>query len=292
MTHSTSQLDSSETQLHRPAIQLNNLHLTLGNNVILDDVSTHFNAGELTVLLGPNGTGKSSLLKLITREWPSRGSVHYFDKAAEHWRPEVLAKHLGVLPQASNLTFNFSVREGVELGGIPPNASQAEIGTLAEKNMQRTDVTHLADRLYPTLSGGEKQRVHLARVLTQLEQSQVNLMAPNGSEPSDSQRQHNHAEQKILLLDEPTSALDLSHQHNTLMLAKQLAKQGAAVVIVMHDLNLASQYADRMLILNQGNIVADGTPWQVLTAETIAAVYNWQVTIMAHPQHGYPVMLS
>ncbi|WP_428800716.1 heme ABC transporter ATP-binding protein [Vibrio kyushuensis] len=260
---------SSATSEH--VISINQVSLTLGSKMILDKVSTHINAGELTILLGPNGTGKSSLLKMITGEYSSQGDIHFFEKKSEQWAPQILAKHLGVLPQSSSLSFNFSVKEVVELGGIPLQASASTITDIAKQNMQLTDTEHLADRLYPSLSGGEKQRVHFARVLTQLAQS-------NG--------------QKILLLDEPTSALDLSHQHQTLSLAKRLTEQGAAVVIVMHDLNLAAQYADRVMILNQGNIVADGTPWQVLTETIIEQVYDFSVSVMPHPKQGHPVILS
>ncbi len=252
-------------------IQLKNLNLTLGKRTILKDISAQFKAGELTVLLGPNGTGKSSLLKLITNEYPSEGEVHFFGEHANNWKPKLLAKHLGVLPQSSSLTFNFSVKEVVELGGIPLSSSTEQIEAIAKQNMLTTDVFHLADRSYPSLSGGEKQRVHLARVLTQLSQSD---------------------KKKILLLDEPTSALDLSHQHQTLLLAKRLVNEGAAVIIVMHDLNLAAQYADRVMILNNGFIAADGSPWEVLTQENIAEIYNWKVEVIPHPRDKYPLVIN
>lgn len=253
------------------AISVRDLELTLGSKVILDGLSTCFYPGQFTVLLGPNGTGKSSLLKVITHEWHAKGQVDYFGIDSKKWKLPDIAKHLGVLPQSSNLTFNFTVREVVELGGLTLNASQQMISDIATKNMQQTDILPLAERLYPSLSGGEKQRVHLARVLTQLEQSGDN---------------------KILLLDEPTSALDLSHQHNTMQLAKSIAHQGAAVVAVIHDLNLAAQYADRILILNRGKLVADGTPWQTLTQQTIMDVYDFAVDVIRHPQNGHPVILS
>ena len=253
------------------AIAFNHLNLTLGNKTILEDVSATIKAGEFTILLGPNGTGKSSLLKLISREWKTKGNVSYFDKSLKAWAPSALAKHLGVLPQHSNLTFAFTVQEVVELGALTLNASQKEINVLVAENMAITDVAHLADRLFPSLSGGEKQRVHLARVLTQIAQS---------------------GEQRALLLDEPTSALDLGHQHKTLALAQQMAQQGAAVVAVIHDLNLAAQYGDRLMLLNGGHVVADGTPQQVLTTEIIEEVYQWQVTVMPHPRSGYPVIIS
>nr|WP_086939133.1 heme ABC transporter ATP-binding protein [Thaumasiovibrio occultus] len=253
------------------AISFDNLNLTLGTKCILDDVSSSIKAGEFTILLGPNGTGKSSLLKLISREWKTKGDVAYFGKALADWKPAQLAKHLGVLPQHSNLTFAFTAKEVVELGGLNLAASQKEIEEIAAQKMAQTDVTHLEDRLFPSLSGGEKQRVHLARVLTQISQA---------------------GEQQALLLDEPTSALDLGHQHKTLGLAKEMAKNGAAVVAVIHDLNLAAQYGDRVIMLNQGHIVADGKPDDVLTPELIEQVYQWQVTVIPHPVHGYPVIVS
>ena len=257
--------------MNTPSISLKNLVLTLGKKMILDDVSVDFKAGELTILLGPNGAGKSSLLKVITKEWDVSGSVDYFGQPSELWKAEDIAKHLGVLPQSSSLTFNFTVREVVELGGMTLSASQAEISSIAVKYMQANDIEHLVERLYPSLSGGEKQRVHLARVLTQLEQS---------------------GNQKIVLLDEPTSALDLSHQHRTLELARDLTQSGASVIAVIHDLNLAAQYADRVLILNNGKLVADGTPWETLTEATIDTVYKWPVQVIKHPQKTHPVILS
>ncbi len=257
--------------MKQAAISLHNLNLTFGNRTILNNISTEIYAAELTILLGPNGTGKSSLFKMMTKEWPLNGQVRYFGIDSENWKGSDLAMHLGVLPQSSSLTFNFTVKEVVELGGLNLNASQQEIRCFAKQNMEKTDVLHLAERLYPSLSGGEKQRVHFARVLTQLEQS---------------------GDKQILLLDEPTSALDLSHQHKTLALAKALTTQGASVVAVIHDLNLAAQYADRILILHQGHLVADGTPWQTLTKEMIADVYQWPVNVIPHPERGHPVIMS
>ncbi len=257
--------------MKQATISLQNLNLKFGSRTVLSQISADIYAAELTVLLGPNGTGKSSLLKMMTKEWPLNGKVSYFGTDSENWKGSELAMHLGVLPQSSSLTFNFTVREVVELGGLNLNASQQEIRQFAKQNMEKTDVLHLAARLYPSLSGGEKQRVHFARVLTQLEQS---------------------GDKQILLLDEPTSALDLSHQHKTLAVAKALTKQGASVITVIHDLNLAAQYADRILILNEGRLVADGTPWQTLTKEIIADVYQWPVDVIPHPERGHPVVMS
>jgi len=253
------------------AVEAKNLHLKLGNRIILDDLSVRFKKGELTILLGPNGTGKSSLLKALTNEWSVKGNVSFFDQPFEQWHASELAKHMGVLPQSSSLTFNFTVREVVELGALALSETQKRIREIAESNMVKTDILHLAERLYPSLSGGEKQRVHLARVLTQLEQS---------------------GEQKILLLDEPTSALDISHQHQTLSLAKSLAEEGASVIAVIHDLNLAAQYADRVMIMHNGKLAANGTAWETLTAEIVQQVYQYPVQVIEHPDSGHPVILS
>lgn len=253
------------------SIELHDVHLTLGGKTILDNISVSFFPGQLTVLLGPNGAGKSSLLKMISGEWKSQGQISYFGSSAQSWDPSTLARHLGVLPQSSSLSFNFKVHEVVELGGMPLTANTTTIKNIAQSYMQATDIEHLANRLYPNLSGGEKQRVHLARVLTQLAQSGSN---------------------KILLLDEPTSASDLCHQHTTLQLARKLTAEGATVIAVIHDLNLAAKYADRILMLHQARLIADGAPWQTLTADTIAKVYGWPVEVIPHPHADYPIILS
>ncbi|OBT15514.1 heme ABC transporter ATP-binding protein [Vibrio sp. UCD-FRSSP16_10] len=264
-----------------PVVKCTDISVNIGKKLILDKVNIEFNSHEFTVLLGPNGTGKSTLLKTLTNEVPYTGSHLLFGKSMGDWDKKTLAKQFGILPQSSSLTFNFTAQEVVELGGLTLPGGQKQIALIAKKRMQQTGVLHLADRLYPSLSGGEKQRVHFARVLTQISSSQS-----NSSQSSSAQNN------KVLFLDEPTSALDLSHQHNTLNLAKEQAEQGACVVAVLHDLNLAAQYADRVVVLNKGNIVADGTPWEVLTSETIKDVYCWSTQILSHPTHQHPVVLS
>ncbi len=252
-------------------ISIKGLSVTLGQKKILNNINLTLNRQEFTVLLGPNGTGKSTLLKALTGEIKAEGQFTTFGKPRDQWLPEVLAKHLGVLPQSSSLSFNFTAKEVIELGGIGLTMSNAQLAAVIEYNMRLTDVFHLASRSYPTLSGGEKQRVHLARVLTQLEQSRDN---------------------KILLLDEPTSALDIHHQHTTLELARKLATQGATVIAVLHDLNLAAQYADRIVILNEGDIVADAEPNQALKKEIVEAVYHHKVDIIPHPRYKHPVIIA
>ncbi|UXI02507.1 heme ABC transporter ATP-binding protein [Photobacterium sp. TY1-4] len=260
----------SATTQTTPAINARALNLTLGGKTLLDDFTLSLASGELTALLGPNGAGKSSLLKVLCGEADGGGTIQFFGQDRNTYAPATLARHLGVLPQHSNLTFAFTAREVVELGSLPLQLTKKDTQALATETMSRVDVLALQDRLYPTLSGGEKQRVHLARVLTQLSQA---------------------GEQCILMLDEPTSALDLAHQHRTLQVARELARAGAAVIVVIHDLNLAAQYADRLVIINQGKVQADGTPWQALTPDIIQQVYGWPVHVSKHPTQDFPVVL-
>lgn len=252
------------------AVQGTDLCVTYGARQVLDHVDITLHCGEVVALLGPNGAGKSTLLKLLCGEMSGVGQLNYFGIPATQWAAEQLANHLGILPQQSSLSFPFTAQEVAELGAIPLNLARKEVERVARHYMQKTDVLHLASSLYPALSGGEKQRLHLARVLTQL---------------------HQAGEQRILMLDEPTSALDLAHQHNTLQLARQLAdEQACAVVIVLHDLNLAAQYADRLVLLHQGKIVCDAPPWQALTAQRIKQVYGYEALVAAHPNRDFPMV--
>jgi iron complex transport system ATP-binding protein len=259
----------------KSAISCKHINLTLAGKVILNDISLNIRQGEVTTLLGPNGAGKSSLLKILADEIKATvnkdSEIHYFNESKANWNRGQLAKHVGILPQQSSLTFAFTVREVVELGLLPLSLSRKQADCVINDMLEKVDTLYLETRLYPLLSGGEKQRVHLARVLTQLSES---------------------GNKTVLMLDEPTSALDISHQHNTLSIARNMADKGAAVIIVLHDLNLAAQYSDRVLILNEGKIQADGSPWQALTADKIEQVYQHSVQVLKHPSADYPVVYA
>lgn len=246
------------------------ISMAFGSQKVLNDINIDIRAGEVTTLLGPNGAGKSTLLKLLCGEIPSHCDIRYFDKDRTQWQPSQLAKHLGMLPQHSTLSFPFLAHEVVELGAIPLNVTNQSARQIAHKYMKMTEVSHLGDRLYPSLSGGEKQRLHLARVLVQLDQA---------------------GDSKILMLDEPTSALDLAHQHNTLRIARMLAdKLNTAVIVVLHDLNLAAQYSDRLVVLHNGKLVCDNTPWQALQPEMIKKVYGYDAIVAPHPTLNFPLI--
>ena len=251
------------------ALIIQHLSLTLGARPLFSDFSLSLAAGELTVLLGPNGCGKSTLLKALTGELASSATITLFGRPTSQWPSCARAQRLVVLPQSSSLSFDFLAREVVELGRLPWSTAPAINRQRVESSMRALDVWPLRDARYLHLSGGERQRLHFARVLCQLDTHQPG----------------------VLLLDEPTSALDPGHQHQTLRLAKQLAGAGHAVLMVLHDLNLASRYADRVLLMQQGRLLADGTPRETLTAALLHRLYGAGPELWHHPQDGRPLVV-
>jgi iron complex transport system ATP-binding protein len=241
---------------------------------LLHGASLAVRAGEVLAVLGPNGAGKSTLLKCLGGELsPSRGSVHLNGQPLNDWSPGESALRRAVLPQHSPLSFPFTALEVTLMGRIPHGGpGPGDVGIAAEA-MSAAAVEHLADRSYTTLSGGERQRVHLARVLAQI------------WEPLPAH------EPRYLLLDEPTASLDPAHQHATLTLARQWARRDVGVVVVLHDLNLAAQYSDRVAVLKAGQILATGTPADVLQPSLIAEAFGLAVHVLAHPDLGCPLIV-
>ncbi|QBS39003.1 heme ABC transporter ATP-binding protein [Nocardia sp. CS682] len=235
---------------------------------VLEAVDFDVAAGEVVALVGPNGAGKSTLLAALAGELtPSEGTVELEGHALTHWSPLDMARRRAVLPQTHTVGFPFTAREVVAMGRAP--WLRTERRELDEERiaaaMAAADVEHLAARSFPTLSGGERARVALARVLAQ--------------------------DTGTLLLDEPTAALDLGHQEAVLRLATSRAETGTAVVVVLHDLGIAAAYADRVAVLESGRIAADGPPRQVLTTELLSRVYQHPVEVLNHPVTGAQLVL-
>ena len=258
-------------------LRAENIEVRLGRTRALNGVSMSARPGEVVAVLGPNGSGKSTLMRVMSGELaPRRGQVLQDDRLLGAWPRRELAAHRAVLPQSTAMSFPFRALQVVLLGrsphvGVSSRVDDLEIATLA---MRETDVTHLADRVYPTLSGGEQQRVQMARVL-----SQVWPAGPAGGA-------------RYLLLDEPTSSLDIAHQHAILDTARRFAARGMGVLVVLHDLNLAAIYADRLCVLKGGRLVLDGPPEQVLTSDTVRDVFDLSVTVIRHPTRGWPQLLA
>ncbi|MFQ1657383.1 heme ABC transporter ATP-binding protein [Aeromonas veronii] len=265
------------SSLSSPLLSCTRLSLRRGQRQILDGLDLSLESGTLTALLGPNGAGKSSLLKCLTGELEYEGSITLFGADRQQWDSSQLAHRLGVLPQSSSLNFPFLCEEVVAMGRLPHSEPAIRRDEIVAAAMTHAGVEHLAKRLYPGLSGGERQRVQFARVLAQIWQ------APSPTEQAEQPR--------LLLLDEPTSALDLKYQHQLLTMARALASRNTAVLVVLHDLNLAARYADRLVMLERGKLMADGTPAEVLTPELIARLYDYPAQVIHHPESGLPMVV-
>ena len=257
-----------------PLLECREISLTRGNRLILDCLDLSLQAGSLTALLGPNGAGKSSLLKCLTGELACQGSITLFGRERQSWAGNELAHRVGVLPQSSSLSFPFLCEEVVAMGRLPHSEPASRRDHIVRAAMAHAGVDHLAGRLYPGLSGGERQRVQFARVLAQIWQAPDEPQQP-----------------RLLLLDEPTSALDLKYQHQLLAMARALAGRHTAVLVVLHDLNLAARYADRLVMLAQGRLMADGAPAEVLTPALIERLYGYPAQVIHHPQSGLPMVI-
>jgi iron complex transport system ATP-binding protein len=251
-----------------------NLSLMLSHTPLFDGINLDVLPGNITTVLGPNGAGKTSLVRVLAGELNAdSGSVSLNGKALKAWSPPARARTLAVLPQHSLLDFPFTVAEVVMLGRTPHDTGIAHDTQIVEQALKSVDGDYLAGRVYTQLSGGEKQRVHLARVLAQIWEP-----SPDG--------------ERYLILDEPTSSFDLAHQNLTLEVVRSLAEKGVGILMVIHDLNLAARCSDRMFLMQCGRIVISGTPSEVLKRETIASVFQVDATIGVHPLSGTPLVIT
>jgi len=233
----------------------------------LDGVDVCVPGGLLYAVLGPNGSGKSTLMRaLLGVLRPERGEARVQGRAAHDWPRRDLARAVGAVSQTESVTFPVSVRELVAMGRYPhlgPLGAEGEHDREAVRlALERCDATALADRPVTTLSGGEFQRVRIARALAQ--------------EPS------------ALALDEPTAGLDIRHEMSILRLLREAADGGTTVLLITHHLDLAARFADRMLLLEDGRVAVEGTPEQVMREEVLSAVYGWPLVVGRDPVTGAP----
>ncbi len=249
-----------------------NLSYKIGPKTLLHDVSLRVRPGELLAIVGPNGAGKSTLLKLCAGELkPQSGSVLLGGQALNYYDNRHLARLRAMLHQQNALSFPFRVHELVLMGRYPHYTAGPgpHDYAVAETALNAVGLSAFADRYVPTLSGGEQQRVHLARVLAQL------WDVPGG----------------LLLLDEPTTGLDLLHQQQMLTVARQMTERGYAVVAVLHDLNMAAQYAHQLLMLRAGSVEAVGSPREVLRPDIVERVFGLPVQVVESPCHACPLIV-
>jgi iron complex transport system ATP-binding protein len=248
----------------------------IGDVEILHGISAEFQAGELSVIVGPNGSGKSTLLRVMSGEYrASKGEIKYGGQPLDSIPHRDRARMRAVLSQRTELSFPLTVTEVVLMGRYPHFLVKPseEDYAICEAALERMGALEFGSRNYLTLSGGEQQIVQFARILAQI------WKAPEGGT-------------KYLLLDEPTTFLDLKHQHQFLRLALELASEGAVVIAVIHDINLAAQYADFILALEAGKVLTRGTSHEVIRPEIIRTLYHTESTVL-HPEGlDFPIVVA
>ena len=249
-------------------LQISQVSFSYLNGLVLRDIDLSIKAGEMVGLLGPNGSGKTTLLKLASGVLkPVRGEIRLDGSSLSRLNRKAIARSVAVVPQQFHIPFAFTAGEVVMLGRIPFLKPFAEEGALDKQlvagALELVGISKLRERRFDELSGGERQKVILAMALAQ--------------QPS------------LLLLDEPILHLDIAHQVEILELVRSLnTERGITVVAAMHDLNLAALYFSRLVMLNEGSVVADGTPAQVLTGARIMEVFSALVNVELHPATGVP----
>lgn len=271
-------------------LRIDNVSYRIGSKQILAGITTTFAPGLLHVIVGPNGSGKSTFLKIFSGElMPDTGVVYYDDIRVAHGNKILLARHRAVMSQLPELHFPLRVEDIVLMGRYPHfNFQPSKKDTaICRQAMERVEIMSLSGRDYLTLSGGEKQRVQFARALAQIwepagspTESQVSPPQPVDALPS-----------RFLFLDEPVSSLDIHYQHQFLQIARSLVKENIILVAVLHDINLAMQYADRILFMKEGSIAAEGTSPDIVTADLIREVFNIPVQLLENPHGPAPVMV-
>ena len=255
-------------------IDARSISVRIGDATLLSDVSISVEAGEVVVVVGPNGAGKSTLLRVLAGEIaPSAGQVDFAGRRSTDWTARQLAERRGVVAQHSELAFPFPCYEVVLLGRTPhvDGRERPRDHAITRMAMSATDTRAYEARAYPTLSGGEKQRVHAARALAQI---------------------WDGASARALLLDEPTASLDLAHQHAMLRLARRMADDRCAVVCILHDLNLAAQYGTRIAVMRAGCLHAIGRPAEVLSPALLAEVFDVDALVVPHPELSCPMVIT
>lgn len=254
-------------------LQITDLSVNVGEKTLLESANLAIEPGEVVSIIGPNGAGKSTLLRAVCGDiaW-QRGEVTLHGHPIGQLPVLQRARQMAVLAQHNTLDFAFTAQEVVALSRTP-HATGTLIDTdICDAAMAALDVTHLANRPYPQCSGGEQQRIQLARVLAQIWRAE-------------------DAGQRLLLLDEPVTSLDIGHQWQCMQAVREFANQGVAVLMILHDMTLAAAFSDRLLVIHQGRCCAQGTPEQVLTAERIQQVFATRVCVVPHPVTGKPVVL-
>ncbi len=249
--------------------QLVNASFEIDGKMILPPISLTFEAGKVTTLLGHNGCGKSTLIKLLSRQnTPTQGEVFFDKRLLSTFSNLEFAHQVAYLPQHPPITDGVTVRELVSFGRYPWKGA---FGRYSEKDhaiideaIQKVGLSDFSDRFVATLSGGERQRAWVAMLLAQ--------------------------QSRCILLDEPTSALDVAHQYELLALIRELNQSlGLTVIMVLHDVNMAAKFSDHLIALHSGKVIASGSPQHLMTPETLMRIYGMEIALFPHPETGQPI---
>ncbi len=252
-------------------LEAHSVSMAVGGAQLVDGIDLSIRAGETVAIAGPNGAGKSTLLRLLSGDHrPTGGEVHLKGRAVRSYASRDLAQHRAMLSQHVHVTFPFTVEEVVQMGAGDRGGASAR--ALVENALREVGLSHFRHRQITTLSGGEQQRAHFARVLVQLALGEA---------------EHGPG---LLLLDEPTSSLDLRHQIDLIETARRRAENGTAVVAILHDLNLAIRFADRIVLLHHGRRVADGVCREIVTRERVRDIFEVDAAIL-YAEDGAPYLL-
>jgi iron complex transport system ATP-binding protein len=252
-------------------LEARSVSMAIGGATLVDGIDLRVEGGEMVAIAGPNGAGKSTLLRLLSGDLRAvSGEVRLKGRNLQTYPPRQLALHRAMLSQHVSVSFPFTVEEIVHMGA--GDLGRATARRLADVALHEVGLHGLRHRKLPTLSGGEQQRAHFARILVQLACGE----AAHGP--------------GLLLLDEPTSSLDLRHQIELVETARQRAQGGTAVIAVLHDLNLAMRFADRIILLHRGRLAIDGGPRDAVTAETIRRIFEIDAPIQ-YTDNGTPFLL-
>ena len=249
-------------------IKIEQVSFSYSDALVIDGIDLSVSSGEMVGLLGPNGSGKTTLVKLTSGILkPRQGTIRLDDDDIRKMRRKAVARVIAVMPQYFHVPFAFTVEEVITLGRLPfirtMSGETADDHEAVRSAMGSVGIEHLGERRFDELSGGERQKVVLAMALAQLP--------------------------RVLLLDEPTAHLDISHQVEILEQVRRLNRDsGVTVMAAIHDLNLASLYFDRLVLLKEGRVVADGSPGEVITEETLRDVFSAPVTVERHRLTGAP----
>ncbi len=253
-----------------PLFSLKNCYFSYGSIDVLHDITASVGAGEMVGIIGPNGAGKSTLLRLFSGYLlPVRGTVELMGRELRHYERRRLAQLVATLPQAISTIFPYTAEEFILMGRYPHADRRLGYGAEEKRSiapvMEEMGIAHLAGRIVSTLSEGERQKVFLAQCIAQ--------------------------DPKVLLLDEPVSHLDIKHQMQTLELLSSLNRKGLTVLMILHDLNLASEFCTRILLLAGGRMFADGTPESTLTYQLLEEAYGAVVVVRTNPFSGKPFVI-